>query len=113
VWPEPDVQEWLLDGVREVRWDERADIAHRVARGRGSAEVTAEDGSTYHLATVPALVCEHDGVQAGVAAFRPYPDGRTEVLLMQALVDGSLAVERELRAGIEELDRRRRLWTTP
>jgi uncharacterized protein YhfF len=81
VWPQRDRTEWLLAGVREARFDERAGVRRHHEQALGSAEVAAAD-ERWAVDALPALVVERDGRILGALPFRPRPDG--EVLTFGA-----------------------------
>jgi uncharacterized protein YhfF len=104
VWPVRDRTVWLTDGVRELRFDERAWLrGTRLAR-----HVTVEvdgHGERWPVDGLPALVCERDGQRVGALSFRPRPGGETVVFALAA-VDGD--VEAGLWRALTELAARHR-----
>jgi uncharacterized protein YhfF len=74
VWPVADRTAWLVEGVRDARFDERADLRRAYERATGSVEVSAA-AERWEVDALPALVAEQDGRILGALPFRPRPNG--------------------------------------
>lgn len=104
VWPVRDRTVWLVDGVRELRSDERAWLRESRLARHGAVEV-AVHGERWPVDGLPALVCERGGQRVGTLSFRPRPGGEAVVFALDA-VDGE--AEAGLRRALAELGRRHR-----
>lgn len=104
VWPDADATVWLVDDVRELRWDERDWLrTHYVDRWTTTAR--AGRGPTHEAAELPGLVCERAGDRVGVLMFRPHPGGTAECVAIDALPDDASVVT-ALTEGAAQLGRR-------
>jgi uncharacterized protein YhfF len=111
VWPQPDETVWLVEGVRELRWDER-DWFEGLYRQRWGTTRMVSHAWLHDVTTLPGLVCERDGQRVGVLTFRPRPGGQTECVSVDAFARG-VGVGAALTGGIVELGRRHgwsRVW---
>ena len=111
VWPRRDDTEWLADGVREVRVDERGWMVDTLARRWGGTDVVSR-GVLLDAGHLPALVAERDGMPAGLLTFLPRPGGDTEIVTIDAFPSGA-GTGGALLDAVIELGRRngwRRLW---
>lgn len=111
VWPEPDTTRWLVDGVRELRFDERAWLRDVYSDRWGTTTVVSR-GRLTEVADLPALVCERSGERIGLLTFLPRPGVDVECVTIDAFVRGA-GVGAALTAGIRALGQRsqwRRLW---
>jgi uncharacterized protein YhfF len=104
VWPVPDRTVWLADGVRPLRFDERAWLREARVGRYGGEDVETHD-ERWPVTSLPALVCERDGQLVGALTFRPRPGGSVLVFTVDAF-GGDRAVTTELRRGLLELGRR-------
>jgi hypothetical protein len=57
VWPEPDRTVWCVEGVRETRFDERADLRRAYEQAFANAEVAAA-AERWEVDALPVLVAE-------------------------------------------------------
>jgi uncharacterized protein YhfF len=110
VWPVPDRTVWLADGVRQLRFDERAWLREAHGARHGGREVETH-GERWPVTALPALVCERDGQRVGALTFRPRPGGSVLVFSVDAF-GGDQTVVTELRRGLIELGRRHG-WREP
>jgi uncharacterized protein YhfF len=101
VWPVPDRTVWLADGVRELRFDERAWLREAHLVRHGLDEVRSQD-ERWRVDALPTLVCERGGRRVGTLSYRPRPGGEVVVFALDAL-EGD--VEAGLRRGLAELGR--------
>jgi uncharacterized protein YhfF/L-amino acid N-acyltransferase YncA len=111
VWPQPDQPVWLTRDVRELRFDERAAFRDAYTQRWGTTTMVTR-GHVHDVGALPGLVCERNGTIAGVATFRPRPDGQAECVSFDAFERGA-GVGAALTAGLVELAQRhgwRRLW---
>ncbi len=104
VWPEADQTVWLAPDVRELCWDERDWVEKVCTEHRGTTHAPGRDRS-YDVTILPGLVCEREGQRVGLLTFRPHPDGQTECVAVEALVQGA-GVKEALTTGLAELGRR-------
>lgn len=104
VWPEADGVQWLADGVRELRWDERSWLLDAYRDDRGTTTVRYGD-EVHEVTALPTLVCERGGNRVGALTFRPRPGGEA-VRFSVDVFTGSDDVATALAAGLEELGRR-------
>jgi uncharacterized protein YhfF len=80
VWPEVDAPRRWADGVRELRWDERAWLRGRVDAIGAPACGTVSEGGPWPPDELPTLVAEDDsGEVVAWAAFLPRPGRDPEV----------------------------------
>ena len=111
VWPDEDTTSWLAEGVRELRYDERAWAVAELTRRWGGTRVVSR-GLLQDAAGLPGLVAERAGTRAGLLTFRPRPDGDTEIVTINAFPQRA-GIGGLLLAAITELGRRndwRRIW---
>jgi uncharacterized protein YhfF len=102
VWPEPDRTVWLVDGVREARFDERVGLRRAHEGVTGSAEVAAMT-ERWPVDALPALVAERDGRLQGVLPFRPRPGGEVLTFGVTVLGASSESVEERLHQALAVL----------
>ena len=104
VWPASDRTDWLVDGVRPLRFDDRDWLCETYTVRHGTAEVRRH-GERWAVGALPGLVCERDGQRVGALTFRPQPDRAVAVFSIDAFRGGS-DVEGALRRGLVELGHR-------
>lgn len=104
VWPEPDEDPWLTDGVRMRRFDE-ADWVREVHNDRHGTTDVVGHGERWDVGDLPALVCEHDGRRVGLLALRPRSGPEVALFHLDVLAPDTGDVEAALRRGLGELVR--------
>jgi len=123
VWPDPDVPLVLSRApvagdptpsevtVRELRWDERDWVAESLRAHWGATRMVTR-GTLIEATDLPGVVAERDGERVGLITFRPRPGGSTELVTVNAFLQGR-GVGRALLDAVAELGRRtgwRRVW---
>lgn len=111
VWPEFDTTRWLVDGVRELRLDERSWMVDTLTRRWGTTTM-ASRGNLLDAADMPALIAEREDMPAGLVTFLVRPGGEVELVTIDAFPAGA-GTGGMLLDALTELGRRngwRRLW---